>query len=298
MKAPMIRVHRGLWVAVTWVGAVAMLSSPSCGASAPAAQPAATRAPAAASTPASAGFTAGGPAGEFPASANSLEGAVPPAPPDFDAPPGDPSDGRFVPPLTAWTALLDGFGEARRDGFIHGGLDFGLDGRASSPVRASCAGSVSASRSDDSYGLHATIDCGEGWTTLYGFLGSIQAKAGQGVARGAVIATSDSTGGKLHFQLAYNGVPVNPEEYVDFGTAPRPTPTPLPATPVPPSAAVTATATPRSGAATSVAATATASPTTPSSAATATRTPTRTPTATPTRRPPTPTPTSPPVFQQ
>jgi hypothetical protein len=227
-----------------------------------------------------------------------LEGAVPPAPADFRAPPGDPADGRFGPPLTAWTALLDGFGEARRDGLIHGGLDFGLDGRASSPVKASCAGSVTVARSDDSYGLHVTIDCGDGWTALYGFLGTIQVKAGQRVVRGAVIATSDSTGGKLHFQLAYAGVPVNPEAYVDFGTAPRPTPTPLPATPVPPSAAVTATDTPGGGAATSVAATATASPTTPNPAATATRTPARTPTATPTKRPPTPTPTSLPVFQQ
>jgi hypothetical protein len=224
---------------------------------------------------------------------------VPPAPAGFQAPPGDWMDGRFVSPLAAWTALLDGFGEQRRDGLIHGGLDFGLEGRASSPVRASCAGKVAKVGSDDSFALNIVLDCGDRWTVLYGFLGATQVQGGESVGRGAAIALSDSTGGRLHFQLMYDGVAVNPEQYVDLGTAPRPTPTPAP-TKVPLSSPTAVnTGTPTTGpTATEPAATVptAASPTTATATPTRTATRTPTPTPTPTRRP-TSTPTPLPIFK-
>ena len=244
----------------------------------------------AATTPGSQNIDASGRSLTFPDSWNSIEGAV--GPPESSFVPPDPATvaGRFQPPLELWTTTLDAYGDPRREGLIHGGIDIGLEGRGGSPLKAPCAGVVSELGANDSYGQFVTLDCGDGWSNTLGFVGEVRTAIGARVQHSTVIALSDSTGSHAHLELRYNGTPVNPANYMDLPEVPVPTPLPT--------ASPTTTPTPRPGATptamvegapTSPAATNIPGATpTPSATPTATRTPgpqptaTRTPTRTPT----------------
>jgi hypothetical protein len=67
------------------------------------------------------------------------------------------------------------------------------------------------------YGSHIVISHGYGYTTLYGHLSRINVKPGQKVTRGQLIglvgSTGKSTGPHLHYEVAKNGVEVNPVGY-------------------------------------------------------------------------------------
>lgn len=204
----------------------------------------------------------------------------------FVAPIPDISSGRFRMPLVTF-AVTDRYGARRGAGLIHGGIDMALDSH--SPIYAACAGTVSFTGYSGSYGNFVTVDCGEGWSTLYGHMSAITSVQGQAVAQGAQIgitgSTGFSTGEHLHFEIRYNGVPTNPESYLDYKIPPG---TPLSSGPL---------YFPGSGSNTKIpvtpeVATATPEPTrTPTNTPTPTKTPTptATPTWTPTPRPPTPT---------
>jgi murein DD-endopeptidase MepM/ murein hydrolase activator NlpD len=62
------------------------------------------------------------------------------------------------------------------------------------------------------------IEHGRGWATLYGHLSRIDVQVGQRVEQartiGAVGSYGRSTGPHLHFEIRYNGVPVNPLTYI------------------------------------------------------------------------------------
>ena len=222
--------------------------------------------------------------------AESTEGAIP-------APAEDPvpepiraeatTKGRFSFPLKAWMKVTDRYGAYRGPGLIHGGIDLALDGTQRTSVYAACSGSVVSATYSTTYGYHVIVDCGEGWSTLYGHLSLVRVVAGNVVAPSMVVGVSGSTGFStgehLHFEIRYNGVPVNPEHYLDFKIAPG---TPLSDGPIyfpgRPSAPSVATETPEPQATATPSPTATATPT-----STPTNTPT--PTVTPTPKPPTPT---------
>ena len=201
------------------------------------------------------------------------------------------SSGRFTMPLRAGFAVTDRFGAYRGPGLIHGGIDLALDGLNRTPVYSACAGTVSSATYSSVYGYHVIVDCGDGWSTLYGHFSQIRATVGQAVSSATVIgisgSTGYSTGEHVHFEIHYNGYHVNPESYLDFKIPPG-TPlssgplyfpgskgTPLPGeTPTSDDASPTLAAT---------------KPPTATPTATSTPTPTSTPTNTPTPRPPTPT---------
>jgi hypothetical protein len=146
------------------------------------------------------------------------EGAVEPGitlprpPPEADAP--------FILPLLTWDAVTDRFGAPRGEDLVHGGIDLALDSYPSSPVLASCAGTVAAAATNNSYGNYVVVDCGEGWTTLYGHLSAALVEPGALVNAGTVLGASGntgfSTGEHLHFEIRYLGVPLDPEDYLDF----------------------------------------------------------------------------------
>jgi murein DD-endopeptidase MepM/ murein hydrolase activator NlpD len=213
----------------------------------------------------------------------------------------DPSGiNRFSMPLAAWDRVTDRFGAPRGYGLIHGGIDLAVGGHV--PILGACTGTVLEATYSGSYGNYVYVDCGDGWTTLYGHLSSLTVEAGDSVDSGTGLgysgSTGYSTGEHLHFEIRHFGVHVNPEHYLDFKIPPG---TPLsdgpivfprnprdaqpgaspgdPApTPEPPTATPTVTNTP-----------------TPTATPTVTNTPTPTPTVTP--RPPTPTPTPRPVLR-
>ncbi len=68
------------------------------------------------------------------------------------------------------------------------------------------------------YGNVIQIDHGNGFVTLYAHLSVIYVSVCQSVMRGSTIAaagnTGNSFGAHLHFEIRYNGVPVNPWDYL------------------------------------------------------------------------------------
>jgi murein DD-endopeptidase MepM/ murein hydrolase activator NlpD len=200
------------------------------------------------------------------------------------------AEDRFSMPLKAWARVTDRYGAARGKGLIHGGIDLALDEHAS--VYSACEGVVASASYSYAYGNHIVVDCGEGWSTLYGHLSKFNVAAGDAVTRETVIgisgSTGFSTGEHLHFEIRWEGSPVNPEHYLDFKIPPG---TPLSSGPIWFGKKPEAEPTPEP----------TAVPTEvpPTATPTDTPTPTNTPTNTPTPAPPTPTrtPTPRPVFR-
>ena len=135
--------------------------------------------------------------------------------------PPPPSDSMFRLPLAGWNAITDTFGTYRGEGRIHEGIDLGLWGYWKSPIFASCSGTVTRVEWwNYSYGYHVIIDCGDGWETLYAHFSDMSVVWGQYVEQGEVLgisgSTGFSTGEHLHFEIRHGGVPLDPEQYLDF----------------------------------------------------------------------------------
>lgn len=206
---------------------------------------------------------------------------------------------RFGLPLTAHAGIEDYFGSPRLYGLRHAGVDFSLVGLSDIPVLASCSGVVAEQGTDETYGLHVVVDCGEGWTTVYGFLQTSQVRNAQAVKPGERLGMGEP-GGHLHFEIRYQGTAVDPEGYIEIPKRDPSTPTPTPMATVPPTTARQPSPTAPVGSAPLTTATVPGPTSTPTPTPTRTNTPTITPTATwtPTRTPtpvrqPTATPTLP-----
>jgi len=65
------------------------------------------------------------------------------------------------------------------------------------------------------YGKHVVIDHGNGYKTLYGHLSQVMVRVGQQVDRGNIIGlvgeTGRATGPHLHYEITFEGKPLNPE---------------------------------------------------------------------------------------
>ena len=101
---------------------------------------------------------------------------------------------------------------------VHNGLDY--DGETGDPIFATDNGIVIyAGWSDRGYGNTIVIDHGNGYLSLYAHLmdGGVAVGCGSAVYGGSVIgymgSTGNSTGSHLHFELRYNGSPVNPHGF-------------------------------------------------------------------------------------
>lgn len=97
--------------------------------------------------------------------------------------------------------------------WYHPGTD--IANRAAPNVLAADSGIVTyAECLNWGYGCHVRIDHGNGYSTLYAHLSQIFVKVGQSVGRGSAIgqmgSTGRSTGTHLHFEVARNGVKLNP----------------------------------------------------------------------------------------
>lgn len=99
----------------------------------------------------------------------------------------------------------------------HPGLDLSTDFRQ--PVFASDSGTVIFSGWDDTgYGYFVIIDHGNGYKTTYGHNEANLVSVGQTVVQGQQIAesgnTGNSTGNHIDFRILYNGVFLNPLQYL------------------------------------------------------------------------------------
>ncbi|MGI8927190.1 MAG: peptidoglycan DD-metalloendopeptidase family protein [Tepidiformaceae bacterium] len=135
------------------------------------------------------------------------------------APPS--SGGRFSLPLNSWRGVSDPFGTGRGGGRIHEGIDLDLFGLWQSPIFSACSGVVSrAEYLTYGYGYYVVVDCGDGWSTLYAHMSQILVVPGQRVGQGTQVGNSGvtgyTTGEHLHFEIRFNGGPVNPANYLPF----------------------------------------------------------------------------------
>ena len=121
-------------------------------------------------------------------------------------------------PVRGWRT--SGFGyrtspfTGRRE--MHEGIDVAT--RTGTPVIAPADGVVIFAGRQGGYGNLAVIDHGYGIVTKFGHASKLNVKIGQKVKRGDIVAyvgnTGRSTGPHLHYEVAINGVPVNPMRYI------------------------------------------------------------------------------------
>ena len=121
--------------------------------------------------------------------------------------------GAFVWP--ADTHTLSGFDYEPQAN--HPGID--ISGKEGEAVYAADSGVVVyAGWNNWGYGNVIVINHANGWQTLYAHLSSYYVSCGQfiyqGNTIGAIGSTGNSTGAHLHFEMMYNGVRVNPYDYV------------------------------------------------------------------------------------
>jgi LysM repeat protein len=103
-----------------------------------------------------------------------------------------------------------------RWGRLHAGIDIAAD--TGNPIYTAQGGRVVFAGWKGGYGLAVIVDHGRGWETLYGHADEIYVSYGQiiqsGQCIGAVGNTGYSTGPHLHFEVLYQGVPINPMKYL------------------------------------------------------------------------------------
>ena len=99
---------------------------------------------------------------------------------------------------------------------FHKGLD--LEANYGTPVHVTAAGTVASAGWDGGFGLKVDIDHGNGYHTWYAHLSRASVSQGQRVTKGQLIALSgssgSSTGPHLHYQLMYDGQPIDPEPFL------------------------------------------------------------------------------------
>ena len=121
--------------------------------------------------------------------------------------------------------LTSGFG-MRSDPFTsqqkkHKGTD--VAAVTGTPILSAADGTVSFVGFDrDGYGNYLKIRHGTHFETLYGHCSEVLVTVGQTVTAGQTVAlvgnTGGSTGSHLHFEIRLDGIPVNPDWYVNWGT--------------------------------------------------------------------------------
>jgi len=123
-----------------------------------------------------------------------------------------------VRPTSGWTTSRFGYRTSpftnRRE--FHKGYD--IANRLGSPISATADGVVSFTGPKGSLGNMVVIDHGHGMVTRFGHIHKILVKRGDAVKRGDTIAlmgnTGRSTGSHVHYEVHFNGLPVNPEKYI------------------------------------------------------------------------------------
>lgn len=101
----------------------------------------------------------------------------------------------------------------------HQGVD--LAAPAGTPIYASRGGTVTVASYSSSAGYYVSINHLDGFSSIYMHMTNYVVSSGQSVAQGQLIgyvgSTGISTGNHLHFGISYNGVYVNPCQYVNLG---------------------------------------------------------------------------------
>ena len=128
-------------------------------------------------------------------------------------------------PLEGPLEVTSPFG-ARLDPFfgraaMHTGLD--LMETYGGPVLATASGTVTIAGAEGGYGNMVEIDHGNGLTTRYAHLSSVEVSPHQKVEAGTIVglvgSTGRATGPHLHYETRINGEPVDPARFLKAGAA-------------------------------------------------------------------------------
>jgi murein DD-endopeptidase MepM/ murein hydrolase activator NlpD len=126
-------------------------------------------------------------------------------------------------PIYGEMETTSGFG-VRSDPFLrspamHTGLD--IRGSHGDPVRATASGTVASTGWNGGYGRMVEIDHGNGLSTRYAHLSSVEVKEGQSVRAGQIVgrigSTGRSTGPHLHYETRIDGDAVDPQKFLRAG---------------------------------------------------------------------------------
>jgi murein DD-endopeptidase MepM/ murein hydrolase activator NlpD len=123
-------------------------------------------------------------------------------------------------PMDGDIDLVSGFG-VRLDPFsgspaMHTGID--IHGEVGEPVRATADGVISAAGWSGGYGRSIDVDHGNGLSSRYAHLSSIDVRVGQSVKTGQIIGrlgtSGRSTGPHLHYETRVRGEAVDPQKFL------------------------------------------------------------------------------------
>ena len=125
-------------------------------------------------------------------------------------------------PLTEYE-VNSGFGyrrdPIRRRGALHTGMDLGSTRNA--PIQATAPGVVTEAGRSGAYGIMVVIDHGLGIETRYAHLSRALVNVGDKVAVGRTIGimgrTGRATGPHLHYEIRFDGRPLNPRPFLEAG---------------------------------------------------------------------------------
>lgn len=104
------------------------------------------------------------------------------------------------------------------------GINIGAKDEKAFTVTAAMSGKVTEARKDHLLGYVVRLQHGDDVETLYQSLGSLDVKLGDTVNQGDKLgeagteALNRKMGTHVHFEIRKNGVPVNPESYMEKGT--------------------------------------------------------------------------------
>ena len=136
-------------------------------------------------------------------------------------PSGGGGSGSYVWPFPGHTVITSPYGNRASTGSFHSGVD--IDGYQSmgSPIVAADGGTVIMAEYSGAYGNTVIIDHGNGVSTLYAHLSSINVGVGSTVGQGQTIGGVGNTGNcygldgvHLHFEVRINGNTVDPMGYI------------------------------------------------------------------------------------
>jgi murein DD-endopeptidase MepM/ murein hydrolase activator NlpD len=103
---------------------------------------------------------------------------------------------------------------------LHTGLDFPAE--PGTPIFAAAGGVVVAQEFHPQYGNMIEVDHGNDLITLYAHSSRVLVKKGDLIKRGQKIAevgtTGRSTGAHLHFEVLVQGVPQDPQKFLNAGS--------------------------------------------------------------------------------
>lgn len=106
---------------------------------------------------------------------------------------------------------------------MHQGMDFTAP--TGTDIFATGNGTIISAGWQQGYGNAVKINHGFGYETLYGHMHKVKVRKGQRVIRGEIIGevgnTGKSTGPHLHYEVHYQGKPVNPQNYYFLDLSPE-----------------------------------------------------------------------------